>query len=171
LVGSTAWAQKVKVEYDKKNDFNRFKTYSWAPKDQYLHPMLAALVIGAVDANLQEKGLKKLDSGGDIIVNGYGSLDTEMSVIGRPDIYAFVPLYAGSWWGTPIYLPGTTTANYLKAGSLVIDLADPHTKTLQWRGYATAKLDPTQKEKSLQVIEKGIAKMFKDYPGRPAASQ
>src|SRR3974390_2523213 len=62
LVGSTAWAQKVKVEYDKKNDFNRFKTYSWAPKDQYLHPMLAAPVIGAVDANLQEKGLKKPDS-------------------------------------------------------------------------------------------------------------
>ena len=162
-------AQKVKIEYDKKNDFNRFKTYSWVKKDEYLQPMLAAVVMGATDKNLGEKGLKKVDSDGDLIIEGYGSLDTDMSVIGRPDIYVFPPVYAGPWWGTPLHLPATSTATILKKGTLVIDLADPRAKTLQWRGIATANLDSTRKEKSLQVIEKAVAKMFRDYPGRPSA--
>jgi hypothetical protein len=167
---ASAFAQKVKVEYDKKNDFSRFKTYNWARKnDEYLRPFLAAVVIGATDHNLQEKGLKKVESGGDLVVSPYGSLDTEMSVVGRPDIYYFPPIYGGAWWGQSYYyVPGTSTATILKKGMLVIDLADPHSKQLQWRGIATANLDATQKEKSLQVIEKAVAKMFKDYPGHPA---
>src|SRR6516165_2507134 len=169
-LSTAAFAQKVKVEYDKKNDFNRFKTYNWARKnDEYLRPFLAAVVIGATDHNLQEKGLKKVESGGDLLVSPYGSLDTEMNVSWSPDVYYFPPVYGGAWWGQPyFYTPGTSTSTILKKGMLVIDLADPHSKQLQWRGIATAKLDPTQKEKSLQTIEKSVAKMFKEYPGHPA---
>jgi hypothetical protein len=161
-------AQKVKVEYDKKNDFSRFKTYYWGRRnDEYLRPILATMVMGSVEYNLQQKGLKKVESGGDLVIEGYGSIDTEMSVIGVPDLYYFPPVYGAPWWGQPYLIPGTSTATILKKGVLVIDLADPKTKTLQWRGIATAKFDSTQKEKSLQVMEKSIAKMFKDYPGRP----
>jgi Domain of unknown function (DUF4136) len=169
-LASSAFAQKVKVEYDKKNDFNRFKTYYWDRKnDEYLRPLLATVVIGAVDHNLQGKGLKKVDSNGDLVISPYGSLDTEMSVVGRPDLYYLPPVYGGVWWGQPVYyMPGTSTSVMLKKGTLVIDLADPHSKQLQWRGIATGKLDSTQKEKSLQAIEKAVAKMFKDYPGHPA---
>jgi hypothetical protein len=163
-------AQKVKIEYDKKNDFNRFKTYSWAKRDdEYLRPFIAAVVIGATDQSLQKKGLRKVDEGGDLVVSGYGALDTDMSVIGRPDIYVFPPVYAGAWWGAPMYLPGTSTATVLKKGTLMMDLADPHTKTLQWRGIATANFDSTKKEQAFQTLEKAIAKMFKEYPGRPSA--
>ena len=170
-LSTTAFAQKVKVEYDKKNDFSRFKTYYWARKpEEYLRPFLAAVVIGATDHNLQQIGLKKVESGGDILVSPYGSLDTEMAVSWSPDVYYFPPLYGGGlWWSQPyFYQPGMSTSTILKKGTLVIDLADPHSKQLQWRGIATAKLDSTQKEKSLQVIEKAVAKMFKDYPGHPA---
>jgi hypothetical protein len=165
-----ALAQKVKTEYDKKTDFNRFKTYNWARKnDQYLRPLLAAVVMGAVDHNLQGIGLKQVESGGDLVVSPYGSLDTEMSVSVSPDVYYFPPVYGGPWYGQPyFYRPGTSTSTILKKGTLVIDLADPRSKMLQWRGIASAHLDATQKEKSLQVIEKAIAKMFKDYPGHPA---
>ena len=103
------------------------------------------------------------------MIEAYGALDTEMSVIGVPDIYYFPPIYGMlSGGGSLICIPGTSTATILKQGTLVIDLADPKTKTLQWRGVATAKLDPTQKEKSLQIMEKSVAKMFQKYPGHPA---
>lgn len=170
-LATTAHAQKVKVEYDKKNDFSRFKTYFWGRRnDQYLRPILATMVMGAVDYNLQQKGLKKVESGGDLVIEGYGATDTEMRVNVVPDLYYFPPIYGGPWWGQPTYyyVPGTSTATILKKGTLVIDLADPHSKLLQWRGIATAHFDSTQKEKSLQLMEKSIAKMFKDYPGRPA---
>jgi len=169
-ISGLAAAQKVKVEYDKKNDFNRFKTYNWARKnDEYLRPFLAAVVIGAVDHNLEQKGLQKVESGGDLVISPYASIDTQMSVTGTPDVYYFPPVYGGPWWGYPLYRPGTTTATILKQGTLLIDLADPHSKTLQWRGIVSGHFDSTQKEKSLQAIEKSIAKMFKDYPGHPSA--
>ncbi len=168
-LSSTAYSQKVKVEYDKKNDFNRFQTYYWGRRnDEYLRPILATIVMGSVEHNLQQKGLRKVESGGDLVIEAYGALDTEMSVIGVPDIYYFPPIYGTQWWGQPYLIPGTSTATILKQGTLVIDLADPKTKTLQWRGVATAKLDPTQKEKSLQIMEKSVAKMFQKYPGHPA---
>jgi Domain of unknown function (DUF4136) len=168
-LASTAFAQKVKVEYDKKNDFNRFKTYYWGrPPEEYLRPILAAMVMGAVDHNLQQIGLKKVESGGDLVIEAYGSLDTEMSVVGVPDIYYFPPVYGYQWWGQPVFMPGTSTATLLKKGTLVIDLADPKLKQLQWRGIATADVNPTKKEKALQTMEKSVAKMFKDYPGKPA---
>jgi hypothetical protein len=170
FLAAPSFSQKVKVEYDKKNNFNRFKTYYWPKRDaDYLRPFLAAVVIGAVDHNLQQKGLKKVEADGDLVISPYGSLDSEMNIVGRPDLYYFPPVYGGVWWGQPVFFsPGTSTSTILKKGTIVIDLADPHTKTLQWRGIATADLDPTRKEKSLQVIEKAVAKMFKDYPGHPA---
>ena len=168
-LSSTVLAQKVKVEYDKKNDFSRYKTYYWGRRnDEYLRPILATMVMGAVEYNLQQKGLKKVESGGDLVIEGYGAIDTEMSVIGVPDIYYFPPVYGNPWWGQPYLIPGTSTATILKKGTLVIDLADPKTKTLQWRGIANANFDPTQKEKSLELMEKIVAKMFRNYPGHPA---
>jgi len=171
MLAPAVFSQKVKVEYDKKNDFNRFKTYYWARRnDEYLRPILAAMVIGAVDHNLQQIGLKKVESGGDLLIEAYGALDTQMSVMVKPDLYYFPPLYAGAWWGQPAYyhIPGTSTSSLLKEGTLVIDLADPKTKQLQWRGIATDRVDATRKEKSLQAMEKSVAKMFKKYPGKPA---
>jgi hypothetical protein len=168
-LATAAFPQKVKVEYDKKNDFNRFKTYYWGRRpEEYLRPILATMVMGSVDHNLQQIGLKKVESGGDLVIEAYGSLDTEMSVIGVPDIYYFPPVYGYQWWGRPYYyIPGTSTSTILKKGTLVIDLADPKSKQLQWRGIASESVDATQKEKSLKVMEKSVAKMFKDYPGKP----
>ena len=170
-LSSLAAAQKVKVEYNKSEDFNKYKTYSWIKREaEYMRPLLAADIIGAVDQQLQAKGLKKLAEGGDLVVAGYGTVDTDMSIAGMPDvIYYFPPVYGYPWWGSAMYMPGSSTAIYIKKGTLVIDLADPHTKALRWRGIATAKLDPQKKEKSLQTIENSVVKMFKDYPGKPAS--
>lgn len=168
-LSSIAAGQKVKVEYNKTENFNQYKTYSWAEREGYIRPFLAAVVIGAVDTQLEAKGLKKLETGGDLVVAGYGAIDTDLSVAAMPDvIYYFPPIYGYPWWGSAMYRPGSSTAIYIPKGTLVIDLADPHTHQLRWRGIANAKLDPQQKEKSLQKIEKSVEKMFKEYPGKPA---
>jgi hypothetical protein len=169
VLSAVASAQKVKVEYNKDENFNQYKTYSWVERDQYIRPLLAAVVIGAVDTQMQAKGLKKVERGGDLVVAAYGAIDTELSIAGMPDvIYYFPPVYGNPWWGSAMYMPGSSTAVYIPKGTLVVDLADPHTKQLRWRGIANAKLDPQQKEKSLQKIEKSVEKMFDKYPGKPA---
>jgi hypothetical protein len=162
----TSLAQKVTVDYNKKADFSQYRTYSWIPLDQAKHPMLALDLVGAVDEELQARGLHKLDTGGDLIVHGYGSLSEGMNVSYDVDIYAAPGLDTPINWenGTP--RPGNSTAVYVDKGTLVIDIADRKTKQLEWRGIAKAKLDPEQKEKSFEIAEKAVAKMFKQYPGK-----
>jgi hypothetical protein len=163
---TVAHAQKVKVEYDKKKDFSGFKTYSWVKREKYLRPMLAAVVIGAVDTQMKAKGIQQVDSNGDLVVAAYGAIDDDISIAGMPDvIYYFPPVYGYPWWGSAMYMPGSSNAIYVKKGTLVVDLADPHSKLLQWRGIATADVNAQDKERALDTIEKGVAKMFKQYPG------
>ena len=45
-----------------------------------------------------------------------------------------------------------------------MDLVDRQAKQLKWRGTAKANLDRQEQEKSLEIIEKAVVKMFKEYP-------
>ena len=163
-------AQKVTVQYNKQDDFSGYKTYTWIKNETYARPLLAALIIGSVDKELQDRGFKEVETGGDLIVSVYGGIGSDLRVTVTPDIYYFPPLYATTWWTMPLYRPGTSQAVYVQSGTLVVDLADPHTKALKWRGIAKGTLDPTQKERSAETVEKSIAKMFRQYPVKPSKS-
>ena len=164
----TCWipasAQKVTVQYDKQCNFSQYKTYSWLPHDAAKYPMLALDIVGAVDRQLQSKGLKQVDSGGDLLVNGYGSLTEGMNVSYDIDVYAAPGLDGAINWANGTPRPGNSTSVYVDKGMLVIDLADRTQKLLRWRGMAKATVDPEQKEKAFEIAEKSVAKMFRDFP-------
>jgi len=159
-----AQAQKVTVQYDKKTDFSKYKTYSWVPHQASARPVLALDVFGAIDRQLQAKGLQKVDKGGDLVVNGYGSLSEGMNVSYDVDVYAAPSLDGPITWANGTPRPGNSTSVYVEKGTLVVDIADRQSKQLLWRGIAKAKIDPEQVEKSFEIAEKAVAKMFKEYP-------
>jgi hypothetical protein len=161
-------AQKTKVEYDKKADFTQYKTYSWVKMGVGFHPNLQADIVYAIGQQLEAKGLQKVESGGDLVVNINGSLSEGMTVSYDPEVYAMPDLDQPITWvanGSPP--AGTSAAKYVDKGTLVVDLVDRRAKQLKWRGTAKASLDTTQQDKRLAVIEKAVAKMFHDYPGHP----
>jgi hypothetical protein len=161
-----AHAQKVTVEYDKKADFTQYKTYSWMKMGVGFHPNVQAEITAAVDQQLHAKGLKHVESGGDLVVNMVGSLNEGMNVEYDSDVYAMPGLDAPITWaangGAPL---GSSTVMYINKGTLVVDLVDRRAKQLKWRCTVKANLDPEQQEKSLDIIEKAVAKLFHDYPG------
>jgi len=161
---SALHAQKVKVEFDKTADFTQYKTYSWMTQGASGHPFVKLDIIGAIDNQLAAKGLKKIDGGGDLLVNCYGSLSESMNVSYDVDVYAMPNLDGPVNWANGTPRPGNSTAVYVDKGTLVVDIVDRRAKQLKWRGTAKAKLAPEQQEKSLEIIEKAIAKMFKEYP-------
>lgn len=159
-----AVAQKVSVQYNKQANFQEYRTYSWMPHGATSRPFFALDIEGAVDNQLQERGLQKLENGGDLLVTTYGSLSEGVNVSYNHDIYAMPGLDGPVTWanGTPV--PGNSTASYVDKGTLIVDLVDRRAKQLQWRGTAKAKVDPEQKEKSFEIVENAVAKMFKQYP-------
>jgi len=157
-------AQKVKVEYNPKEDFTSFKRYSWITQESYQRPLLAMNIIGAVDEQLQAKGLTRVETNGDLIVTAYGAVDSDMNVTWRPDIYVMPGLYGPVWWSQGVWIPGSSSAVHIKKGTLVVDIAEPHSKQLQWRGIANANFNPKNQKQSLDLVNKSIEKMFREYP-------
>ena len=159
-------AQKVKVEYDKKQSFSQYRTYSWLQQQSYTRVFLALNIVSAIDQELQAKGLRKVDSGADLMVTAYGAFDDDINVAQSSTIYQFPALYGPTWASAPT-IRGGTSAVYIRKGTLVVDVVEAASRQLKWRGIATAKFDLEKKMQALDLVNKSVEKMFRQYPGGP----
>ncbi len=158
-------AQKIRVEYDKQQPFPPYKTYTWLQQRNYARVFLALNIVSAIDQELQAKGLRKVDSGGDLMVTAYGAFDDDINVASSSTIYQFPALYGPTWASAPT-IRGGTSAVYIRKGTLVVDVVEAASRQLKWRGIATAKFDPERKMQALDLVNKSVEKMFRQYPGR-----
>jgi len=169
LVSLAAQGQKIHVnKYDPSADFSKFKTFAFAPLGAVSHPMLAADIVGSIEDQLTQKGLKKVTSNPDLIIRVYGSIDQDSALTSNDPLYMATggippfdpsfsgPALAGTW--------GNTTVTIHK-GELVIDLIDAGAKKLVWRAMAQQNLS-SKPEKLESQVQDAIAKMFKQYPTR-----
>jgi len=171
LLCSTAMAEKIRVHYDKSLDFSKFKTYGWAPHGAVAHPMLALDAVGAVEDELNARGLHKVAENPDLIIAFYGAVDSEVSMTSNNPIYnatGGIPPFDPSmtspgdslYWDS--YYGNSTVVVY--PGQLVIDLIDFKTKKLAWRGFAAEAISPNNPDKLMSEVTSTIKKLFKEYP-------
>ena len=167
----TAMAEKIRVHYDKSLDFTKFKTYGWAPHGAVAHPMLALDAVGAVEDELNARGLKKVAENPDLLIEFYGAVDSEVSMTSNNPIYnatGGIPPFDPSmtspgnslYWDS--YYGNSTVVVY--PGQLVIDLIDVKTKKLAWRGFAAEAISPNNPDKLMSEVNSTIKKLFKEYP-------
>jgi len=172
---TSAVGQKVKVGYDKSVDFSKYKTYTWAkPPMPITRPLLYEMVVGAIDNQLATRGLQRTDQNGDLILMGSGGIDVGLNQAGGTPI---LPTYGGA----PVSLDGNmwtgaqgasnSSATYVQEGALQLQFVDRSSNKLVWNGTVSEKLDSTKKQDSLDRIEKGIAKLLKQFPPRGASSK
>jgi hypothetical protein len=153
-----AFAQHVQTDFDRKANFTQYKTYSW----QEIKPansLWDARIKNAVDAQLAAKGWTQVDNGGDVSVVAIKTTQTQRT------LQTFYDGFGGGWrWrGFGGMGESTTTEQDYKEGALVVDLYDANTKQLIWRGRAEDTLSD-KAEKNEKNLDKGLAKMFKDFP-------
>jgi hypothetical protein len=163
LLTASAFAQKVKVGYDKSADFSKYKSYTWAaPSTPSSRPMLREIVIGSVDHQLKSRGLARVENNGDLILIGNGGMEYGINqAAGTPYVPTYAPptFDATVWTGASVLM-----APYVPEGTLILEFVDRGTNKVVWGGTLTQKLDVEQKQKSLELIDKGIAKLLKQFP-------
>ena len=73
-----------------------------------------------------------------------------------------------SGWGGPRFgglRSGTATTMEVLTGTLVVDVMDASTKSIVWRGMASADVDRSAgPEKRERNINRATQKLFKNYP-------
>jgi hypothetical protein len=115
--------------------------------------MLPHHIKTAIDEQLATKGLTKKDDDPVDLFVGYGvSVDQEKELVG----------YGGWRFGG-----GMATTSTIDIGTLVLDIYDPGSKTLLWRGTATKTVNSGgNPEKRMKRLEKAMGKLLRDYPPR-----
>jgi hypothetical protein len=167
LITATAQSQKIKTGYDKSADFTHFKTYSWANlQDARSRPILFQIVVQNIDGQLQEKGLTRVGTGGDLLLVPEGGFNHEFAATAGTPIgpsYASTPADAAMWNG-PMYAPGTGLSPMVNEGMLIVTLIDQKQARPVWQGSIKDKLDLEKKSESLVRVQKSIEKLFRDFP-------
>jgi hypothetical protein len=158
LLGTVgAWAQKVTIEFDQAIDFSKYKTF--AIRDGQLNSRNPALnselvkkrLSADIERNLEARGLMKVTGPSDLNVRyRFGSAP-------RTELEA----YPAGWRGLGTRIVRVPYAE----GTLVIDLRDPTTRSLVWRGIAREeKSDATKIEGKLEDM---VKKPLEKYPPKP----
>ena len=158
LFGGAAVAQDVQFDYDRSANFNAYRTYQWVDhkRIEVGDQILDQDIKRAVDEQLAGKGLRRVESGGDLYVGYQAAISQEKQFDG------FGWGGPGGWggWGN-----GHVTSSTIDIGKLIIGLFDPATKQLVWRGSAAKTLDiKKDPDKNYRNLEKAMAKLFKNYP-------
>jgi hypothetical protein len=152
-----AWAQKITVEFDEAVDFAKFHTFmiregALNSKSPALNSELTRKKIDAlIEKYMNARGMLKVGAKPDLNVRyRLGSMrKTEIET------------YPAGWrgWGTRVVRVPYTE------GTLVIDLRDPSTRSLVWRGIAREeKDDPNKIEGKLDDM---VRKALEKYPPKP----
>ena len=115
----------------------QFRTYSWGPADTHStgdprldnNEFFIDRVHAQVDAGLARKGFEKVGAAPDVLLHFHANVTQQIDVRGLDAGYVNDP-------------EATEGRTYVfDAGTLFIDLVDPRTNTLVWRGWAEASLE------------------------------
>lgn len=166
-----AYGQDVHYNYDRGANFSRYKTYQWVALNGRVPDQLIDNDIKrAVDEQLTQKGLTRVEKGADLYV-GYQAVINEEKGINLNGFGTGGGPWGGSWgggWGGLSSGTVTGQTSTIPVGMLLVNLYDPAQKQLIWRGDATKaielKKDPNKNYKNLQ---KAMTKLFKNYPPQP----
>jgi hypothetical protein len=162
FLGALCFAQDVQFDYDRSANFSAYKTYQWvdyrpvAVGDELLDKDIKR----AVDAQLAGKGLRRVESGGDLLIGYQAGISQEKQFDSLGSGWG-----PGGWAGWSNWGATRVTTSTIDVGKLVIGLFDPSTKQLVWRGSASKTLSISKDpDKNYRTLEKAMAKLFKNYP-------
>ena len=165
---------EVDVQFNPSANFAAIASYTWLPSPPptteaapgtMVDPLsvqreLDPIIVGAVDAELQKRGIQKRATGGDVQVVYYLSHGASINAHTLGSFYA----YAADFY---VYVqPGggqTTAVRVIEEGSLVIDVVDDARAI--WRGTASARINRENDDaKRYKLVRDAVKKLFDRWP-------
>ena len=151
-----AWAQDVKVDFDKAANFGAIKTFSVKLGTSWGNPFGEKRVTDEVTGALVAKGWTLApEDKADAQVVLHGASETKRS------LNTYYSGMGGYRWGG--MGSATTTQTEYVVGTLLVDIFDAKGKNLIWRGIAQDEAS-NKTEKNIKKVTKATEKLFKDFP-------
>lgn len=174
---------KVTNDWDKKVDFNQFKTYSLYPwdrqNDQVINDYDKQTIITAIKGEMEKRGYTFMEDKGELVVSAFVIVEDKTSYQAYSNHYAGWAGYGGGWGyagGVGFYGYGpvnTSTVIYgtdYEQGTLIIDIFNFKDKRLVWQGIGTGEITNDLDKRDRRLPET-ITSIFRRYPVTPKSQK
>jgi hypothetical protein len=146
----------VTTDFDRQANFAKYRTFGWMPvpdnaNQMFNNSLIRKHVQNAVTSALTAKGMHPSAGSPDILIAYH------MGVKDKIDVTSWGYGYGrwGAWGGRNV------DVHKYKEGTMVIDLVDPSTKELVWRGIGRGAVERGNPETS---INKAVSEILEQYP-------
>ena len=160
----------VKRDFDPQVDFSRMKTYGWLTEKEILESddpkireeqvFVRDCVHRAVDLHMAEKGLKLAPGAPDFLVSYTTASRDKLQLEGSKE--------KGWTFKDRLLYPGWVEGNteiYYDIGTLILDMVNPRSRQLIWRGSVEAELLKDISRDELQKrINEAVKKLLEVFP-------
>lgn len=168
----------VHSDYDPNVDFSRLKTFDWTSSSQpetgdpgIDSPLLNSQIRNAIHKTLASKGYRHLTKGSaDFLVQYHVAIEerSDVMTIDTPSYAAGPTATPGGFSTIGSSVGYQRTQTYVvryEEGTLVIDIVDPKSKQIIWRGSVQKVIERSASpEKKNTRIEKAVQKTLKTFP-------
>lgn len=170
LIGGCS-TMKIRSDYDRKASFSGLKSFAWTPRAQEPtgDPRIDNSIVDerirrAVEGELTRRGFVKRESGTpDFYIGYHAAIERKLNVSVMHDYYGY-----GSGFGhyPERFDPHVKTyASEYDEGTLVLDIANPSTMKLLWRGSAqTALMGSTSPQHKEQRVKEAVRRILDRFP-------
>ena len=152
----------VSTDYDPGFDFSKLRSWDWAPVEPTISigdprlqgDLMRARVERAVQATLTARGFERVKSGADFWIVYHLASETKLDV---DTIYRTGPYGRYTW-------PEQTIVREYEQGTLLLDVLDPKSGLLVWRGSSHARIreraEPEARDERARAAVEAILAQF-----------
>jgi len=150
------------VDYDHTVDWSKYKTFQLATGTPAPTTFVQKRIDNAITNTLTSKGWQAVTSNPSIVVYSHVVLSeqTQLNTMNTGG-------YGYRGWGGMGGGMSTTTVQKIPIGTLVIDLVDPATKEMVWRGTASDQV--SGKGEDSGKVDEAMQKLFANFPPAPGS--
>lgn len=167
--------QQVTTDYSPSVSLTRYRTFALVSRpDSVSHQLLDDRVRNAIEAQMQEKGLKETDRESADLYVGYGIVDHT-----HKEVYTTGTGWGwGGRWGWRSYRYGVAWPVDFRSkvekytdGTVVITMVDAKTQHVIWQGQAAdvISLPVNNPAKATKSIDEAVARILAKYPSLSTA--
>ena len=171
----------LSTDYDDSIDFSTYKTYRWHVDNEhnsaslkYLDKIMDQRIRSTIDGQLQQQSFARVDTGTvDFLVNYSVVIDDRVDVHTYNNYNGMYPGYSyragygyyGRGVGVSYSTGAETQVTHYRQGTLIIDIINPKTDQLVWRGAADGRLPKGgDRKKNDALVQKYVTKILSAFP-------
>ena len=173
MLAACASGPTVRTQGDPSANLASYKTFGYfdrvaTDKAQY-STILTNKLKDSTRRELENRGLKYVDSNPELLVNFNVNVDNRTDVRSTPTAGGYYGYRAGMYHGWAGYPQDVETVHY-QEGTIGVDVVDATKKQLVWQGVAEGRITKAVAENPSGAVDKAITEIFAKYPQQPAGA-